>query len=172
MRMQVVIGAAVVLLAGGATMGPAEAAPAQSKGVGPVKEVKLGPVDPALVEKGKRVFEQKCAACHKFEERYVGPALGGITRRRSPEWIMNMILNPQGMLEKDPTAKDLLAEYYTPMTFQNVTEADARAVLDLARSVDLEKKGEKPEKAEKAPKTERGAKSGKATKTSEAEKKR
>ncbi|MBI3629903.1 MAG: c-type cytochrome [Candidatus Rokubacteria bacterium] len=151
MRTVTVVGTALVLFAGFAPI-PGETVAAPSKGVGPVKQVKLGPIDPARVERGKQVFEQKCTACHKFEERYVGPALGGVTGRRSPEWIMNMILNPQGMLEKDPTAKDLLAEYFTPMTFQNVTEADARAILELARSVDQAKKGEKPEKAEKGAK--------------------
>src|SRR5437773_10282689 len=32
-------------------------------------------VDKALAEKGEKLFEQKCAACHKFSERYVGPPL-------------------------------------------------------------------------------------------------
>ena len=72
--------------------------------------------------KGKTLFEAKCSACHKAEERYVGPALKGVTTRRSAEWIMNMILNPAEMLEKDATAKELLAEYMTQMTFQNVTQ--------------------------------------------------
>jgi len=140
MRSTIVV--AALLVAGVGAAGAATAA-TPSKGVGPVKDVKLGALDPKLAEKGKHVFEQKCMACHKFEERYVGPALGGVTTRRTPEWIMNMILNPQGMLEKDATAKDLLGEYMTPMTFQNVTEADARAILEYARSVDA-KSGARP----------------------------
>jgi mono/diheme cytochrome c family protein len=105
-------------------------------GVGPIRELTLGSLDNALAMKGKAVFDQKCAACHKIEERYVGPALKGVTLRRKPEWIMNMILNPTEMLEKDPMAKDLLATYLTPMTFQNVNQDQARALLEYFRQID------------------------------------
>lgn len=105
-------------------------------GVGPVEHVDISEViDQPLVEKGKALFEAKCTACHKFEERYVGPALAGVTERRNPAWIMNMIMNPDEMLKKDPIAKKLLAEYMTQMVNQNVTEDDARALLEYFRSV-------------------------------------
>jgi cytochrome c2 len=106
------------------------------KGIGPITEVKLGPIDQNLVKKGKEIFDSKCASCHKLEERYVGPPLKGVTKRRKPEWIMNMILNPTEMEQKDPIAKQLLAEYLTQMTFQNVSQEDARAILEYLRSVD------------------------------------
>lgn len=105
-------------------------------GVGPIKELKLGPIDQSLVKKGKDIFDSKCTACHKLDEKYVGPPLRGVTKRRKPEWIMNMILNPSEMIQKDPIAKELLAEYPTPMPFQNVSEGDARAILEYLRSID------------------------------------
>ncbi len=107
-----------------------------SKGIGPIKEVKLGPIDKNLVEKGKKIFEEKCAACHKIEEKYVGPPIKGITKRRTAEWIMNIILNPVEMTQKDPIAKQLLAEYLVQMPYQNVNEEDARAILEYFRSID------------------------------------
>lgn len=107
-----------------------------SKGVGPITSVQLAAIDSALAKQGKEVFDTKCAACHKMEEKVVGPALAGITKRRTPEWIMNMILNPEGMTKQDPTAQALLAEHLTQMTFQNVTEADARAILEYFRKTD------------------------------------
>ncbi len=106
------------------------------KGIGPITEVKLGPIDQNLVKKGKEIFDSKCASCHKLEEKYVGPPLKGVTKRRKPEWIMNMILNPSEMEQKDPVAKQLLSEYLTQMTFQNVSQDDARAILEYLRSVD------------------------------------
>lgn len=105
------------------------------KGIGPVKSVTLGPVDEELAEVGKATFQAKCSACHKIEERYVGPALSGVTKRRSPEWIMNMILNPQEMTQKNQIAQDLFGEYLVQMTFQNVSEKDARAILEYFRKV-------------------------------------
>ena len=106
------------------------------KGFGPIDEVKLEPISASLAAKGKELFTQKCSACHKVEARYVGPALHDVTKRRQPEWIMNMILNPSGMLEKDPIAGKLLEEFLTPMTFQNVSKDEARAILEFFRSND------------------------------------
>lgn len=114
----------------------ATATAAANKGVGPITSVTLDAVNADLAGKGKTLFEAKCSACHKVEERYVGPALKGVTTRRSAEWIMNMILNPAEMLEKDATAKELLAEYMTQMTFQNVTQDEARQLLEYFRQND------------------------------------
>jgi mono/diheme cytochrome c family protein len=106
------------------------------KGIGPIKEIALGPIDDAVVAHGREIFDTKCSACHKFEERYVGPALAGVTKRREPEWIMNMILNPDEMIKNDEQAKALFTEYLTPMTFQNVSEEEAEAILTYFRSED------------------------------------
>lgn len=107
-----------------------------SKGVGPVSSVTVGPLDAALAAKGEKLFSEKCTACHKIEERVVGPALKGVTTRRAPEWIMNMILNPMEMTQKDETAKGLLGEYLTQMTNQNLDQDGARAVLEFFRRND------------------------------------
>jgi mono/diheme cytochrome c family protein len=106
-----------------------------SKGVGPIQSLTLGPIDDALVAKGEKIFSGTCSACHKMDTRYVGPALSGVTKRRTPEWIMNMILNPTEMTQKDDTAKALLATYMTQMSV-NASEADARALLDFFRKHD------------------------------------
>ena len=102
-------------------------------GIGPIEAFELGDLDAELATTGERVFEIKCSACHKFDERYVGPALGDILERRSPAFVMNMILNPEGMIAEHPEARAMLAEYMTPMANQNLTEEDARAVLEYFR---------------------------------------
>jgi len=103
-------------------------------GIGPIKsKVELKPIDKSLAETGKKIFEAKCTACHKFDERYVGPPLRDVTRRRTPEFIMNQILNPDENVKQHPEGRKMLAEYLTPMTFMNVTEADARALLEYLR---------------------------------------
>lgn len=114
-----------------------EAEEAPEIGVGPVKTVQLqDELDQGLVDKGLSIFDGKCSACHQFEDRYVGPALGGVTERRNPVWIMNMIVNPEEMTQKDPIAKQLMADYLTQMVNQNVSEEDARAILEYFRSID------------------------------------
>jgi mono/diheme cytochrome c family protein len=114
----------------------AQVVPAASdKGVGPISNVTLTSApEQAMVDKGKAIFEGKCSACHKFGERYVGPDLSGVTQKRKPEWIMNMVLNPQEMLQKDATAQELLAQFMTQMPNQNLTEEEARAVLEYFRT--------------------------------------
>lgn len=108
-----------------------------SFGVGPVQtKIELGALDDSIAQKGEKLFNEKCTACHKIEERYVGPALKGITQRRTPEWIMNMILDPLKMTQEDPQAKELLAEYLTQMTNQNVSQEEARTILEYFRKID------------------------------------
>ncbi len=105
--------------------------------MGPVKEeIKLAPVDAALYTKGEQIFTTKCVACHKFGSRLVGPPLKDVTKRRRPEWIMNQILNPLEMTQKDKVSKELFAQYLVQMTFQDVTQDDARALLEYMRAVD------------------------------------
>ena len=75
----------------------------------------------------------KCSACHKLDERYIGPAQRYATERRPPEYLMNMMLNPDEMVKRHPEAKKLMAEYLSPMTNQNVSEEDARNVIEFLR---------------------------------------
>jgi mono/diheme cytochrome c family protein len=122
--------------AGGGGAGTAALSPFELEhGIGPIKEeVELGALNAALAGQGKAAFEAKCTACHKMGEKYVGPALGEVTTRRSPAFIMNMILNPQEMVEKHPVAKQLLAEHMTYMANQGVTPDEARAILEYLRT--------------------------------------
>lgn len=110
------------------------------KGVGPIREVQLGPIDPALVARGEESFRTKCFACHRLEERYVAPKLGDVLERHTPEYVMNMILNPAEMTEQHPAARELLAEFMTQMPNQNLSEEEARAILEYIRS-EAEKAG-------------------------------
>ncbi|HRG44956.1 MAG TPA: cytochrome c [Leptospiraceae bacterium] len=113
---------------------------ADSKGIGPITKVDLGDIDQAKAAKGKQHFDTKCSACHKFEEKVVGPPLAGVTERRSPEWIMNMILNPVEMTQKDPAAMELYATFLVQMTFQNISQDETREILEYFRQMDSKKK--------------------------------
>lgn len=108
-------------------------------GIGPIRALDIGDLDPTLAEAGEELFSVKCAACHKLDDRYIGPALRDVTERRTPEFIMNQILNPEEMIEKHPVLKQLLVEYNLAlMPDQQLTEEDARAVLEYLRQVSTE----------------------------------
>ncbi|HZJ19494.1 MAG TPA: cytochrome c [Pricia sp.] len=108
-----------------------------NKGVGPITSVELdAEIDQALADQGKEVYDQMCIACHRADKKFIGPAPKGILDRRSPEWVMNMILNPQVMIKEDPLAKDLLQEFNgAPMANQGLTEEQARSVLEYFRTL-------------------------------------
>ena len=110
----------------------------EGKGVGPITNVEVGAdIDKTMADKGKAIFESKCTACHNpTDEKKVGPGLHKVTERRKPEWIMNMALNPENMVQNDPTAKELLATYIAPMANQHLTEEEARSVLEYFRQND------------------------------------
>ncbi|MCA9782439.1 MAG: cytochrome c [Calditrichaeota bacterium] len=124
--------------AGGAVASTAEgglSADELENGIGPAKTApELGPLNAELAASGQQIFDMKCLSCHRMGERFIGPDLNQILTRRTPRYVMNMILNPTEMVQRHPEAKKLLAEYLAPMAQQNLTQDEARAVLEYIRS--------------------------------------
>lgn len=114
---------------------------AEGKGVGEVKFVELKtPLESERVSRGEAIYKMKCQACHKLtDQRLVGPGWKDVTKRRKPEWIMNMVTNVEIMLDKDDEANKLLQLCLTRMPNQNVSIGDARDVLEFMRQNDGEK---------------------------------
>lgn len=110
--------------------------PTSGKGIGPVDHVDVASLDEENRPNGAQLFQEKCSACHKLDEKYIGPALAGVTQRREPEWILNMILNPENMIQQDPTAKALLAQFIAPMANQHLTREQAECILVYFREHD------------------------------------
>jgi hypothetical protein len=108
------------------------------QGIGPIRDLTLGAIDPELAEEGHEAFTLKCSACHKLDERYVAPPLGEVLSRRRPEYVMNMMLNATEMVQRHPEVQKLLAEYFTPMTVQVTEQAEARAILEYLRSEQIQ----------------------------------
>lgn len=112
-------------------------------GFGPVKKkLNLGPIDKTMAAEGEKIFQSKCASCHKLDERYTGPAQRNVLQRVTPEFFMNTVLNPDENLAKHPHSQKMLAEYMTKMTNQNVNLKDARALLEYFRVLDEELKNQ------------------------------
>ncbi|HEY4967794.1 MAG TPA: cytochrome c [Puia sp.] len=112
-----------------------------SRGVGRFKNVQLShPPDLAMAAKGKAVFQSKCFACHKLtSETLVGPGWLGVTDRRTPEWIMNWVTNTKVMLDKDLVAQTERVVCLIRMPNQDLTDEQARNVLEFMRTNDGDK---------------------------------
>lgn len=106
-----------------------------------VKEVILStPLDRAMIKTGSGIYDLKCAACHKLtDEKLVGPGWKDVTKRRKPEWIVNMITNVDMMLAEDADAQKLLELCLVRMPNQNITQEEARSIIEFMRKNDGEK---------------------------------
>jgi cytochrome c551/c552 len=108
------------------------------KGIGKFTHVDISPnLDHKLADGGKAIFDLKCSSCHKLTtEKLVGPGWKGVTERRKPEWIMNFVTNTKEMLVKDAKAQSMLETCLVEMPNQNLTDADARNMLEFMRQND------------------------------------
>jgi cytochrome c len=112
-----------------------------TKGIGAIKNVTMNtPLDQERIKRGLEIYNMKCQACHKLDDkRVVGPGWKDVTTRRKPEWIMNMILNVDIMLEQDEEAQKMLELCLMRMPNQNLSIGDARDILEFMRQNDGEK---------------------------------
>ncbi len=108
-----------------------------NQGIGPISDFSFEDgIDNELAATGEALFKAKCTACHKPVQKFIGPGMKDIYERRNPTWVMNILLNPDEMLQKDPIAKALLEEYNgVLMINQNLTEDEARAISEYFRTL-------------------------------------
>ncbi len=109
-----------------------------NRGEGKYDKVDLSPnLDKALASKGEEVSNVKCLSCHKItDERLVGPGWAGLTERRTPQWIMNFITNPDPMIDKDPELQAQLEICLVRMPNQGLSDDEARGILEYMRKID------------------------------------
>ena len=64
------------------------------------------------VEDGKAIFTARCASCHNVNKVIVGPALGGVDKRHSIEWIVNFVHSSQTVIKGgDKAATELFDKF-------------------------------------------------------------
>lgn len=92
------------------------------------------PVDAALATTGKDLFSVKgCTACHAFGKRVTGPDLAGVTTRRTRGWTTQWLQRPDEMLKTDPIARELFAQYATPMPNLHLTITEVNALIEYMK---------------------------------------
>lgn len=108
-----------------------------NKGIGPISSYKFSEeVNTEMAAAGEKIYTTKCTICHMADQRMIGPALSGVYDRRSPEWVLNMLLNPDGMLKEDPIAIAMLKEYNGAiMTNSNLSDQEAKEVAEYLRTL-------------------------------------
>ena len=89
----------------------------------------------ADAKNGKKLFNANCAACHKLEQRLIGPPLKGVAAKRDQKWLQDWIRNSAALIESgDADAKAIFEEYSNiPMTpFPNLTDQDIADIMAYA----------------------------------------
>ncbi|MGI4884487.1 MAG: cytochrome c3 family protein [Janthinobacterium lividum] len=78
-----------------ATVSKAGSTPGATAGATPAAAAApaAGSADAATVQAGDALFKANCTQCHAVNEQVVGPALGGISKRRPITWIIPWVKN-------------------------------------------------------------------------------
>ena len=90
-------------------------------------------INEEMVARGSEIFAAKCEVCHAMEEDKIGPSLGDVTERRSPEFAINFIMNPGENVLNHPVGLDLIEDHHTEMPYRDITMDEARAVYEYLR---------------------------------------
>jgi len=85
-------------------------------------------------EKGKTLFQERCAACHKLHQKLIGPALAGIGQRREKEWFAKFVVNSQALIQAGDKAAVEVYEAYNKQVMPphpDLSPEDIRGPLGL-----------------------------------------
>jgi mono/diheme cytochrome c family protein len=82
----------------------------------------------------KRVFNQRCSACHTYGHGVkVGPDLKGVTARRARPWLVEFVRSSQSVIKRgDPTATELFRKFKGQRMpdWSDLTPADVGTIMD------------------------------------------
>ncbi len=94
-----------------------------------------GEINDEMARRGESLFQTiGCIGCHTVGGgRLTGPDLHGVTERRSMDWFVAIVIDPDSMLREDPAARELFAEYMTPMMDVGVSADDAASLYEYLR---------------------------------------
>lgn len=86
---------------------------------------------PAHADAGKELFEKQCSGCHTVGGGDKGgPDLKGVTARRSEEWLVRVITEPDRLTaEKDPVQLELVKKYGFEMPKLGIGREDALKII-------------------------------------------
>ncbi len=84
-----------------------------------------------MIKAGSALFKAKCADCHKVEEDFTGPALKGITKRRSLIWIYRFVHGPAKMIAMNDPQSLRLAEQWKPTVMTAFADLDQLSIYAI-----------------------------------------
>lgn len=93
-------------------------------------------------DEGEKLFQSNCMSCHSIGGgNGIGPDLMNVTNNRDEEWLKQMILDPQALVDSgDETALKLVEEY--EMIMPTIEQSEAEVAYLIAYLKDATNKSE------------------------------
>ncbi len=87
----------------------------------------------SFAQDGEALYKANCSNCHKPLEDFTGPALKGARQREpNPDWAYTWVDHVNSMVNSDPYAMKLKAQFGSVMTQQSLSKAEIKSILDWA----------------------------------------
>jgi mono/diheme cytochrome c family protein len=95
------------------------------------------PAEAAAIAEGDNLFKNNCAQCHAVNDKVVGPALAGITQRRSISWLIPWVKNSSKVVASgDEYAVKLFADYGKQQmpAFPQLSDKEIKSIVAWVKS--------------------------------------
>ena len=94
--------------------------------------------DAPSADEGKKLYEaNNCGSCHALDKKVVGPALRGVTDRRSEEWLIQWIRNNEKFRKSGDADANALYEEYGGAAmniFENLSPLQVQHILEYIKT--------------------------------------
>jgi len=93
----------------------------------------------SFAQDGEALYKANCTSCHAIKERVIGPALKGVSQRRSEEWLIKWIKNSSAVIKSgDEYGVKLYNEYNkVAMTSFNLKDEEIKAILAYVKAEEV-----------------------------------
>ena len=85
---------------------------------------------------GEALFKANCTSCHAVKEKVIGPALKGISQRRSEDWLLKWVKNSSSLIKSgDEYAVKIFKDNNgVAMTSFNLKDEEIKAIFAYVKS--------------------------------------
>ncbi|MEI6946763.1 cytochrome c [Paraflavisolibacter sp. H34] len=87
-------------------------------------------------EEGKAIFSSRCAGCHSIHKQLTGPALAGVDKRHSIEWIINFVHSSQKVIKGGDAAAVALFNQFNKVQMPDhpdLTDDNIKSVVEYIK---------------------------------------
>jgi cytochrome c2 len=91
-------------------------------------------------EEGKAIFAARCASCHNVNKTLTGPALAGLSERRSIDWIVKFVQSSQALVKSGDKDAVAVFEKFNKIPMPDHTDLTAANISNIVEYIKTESK--------------------------------